>query len=91
MVTVLIIGQLQQHVDDSKFELELPPTATVKGLLDANEDKLGVVHSFAINGQLMVMINRKISTLESPLKDGDVLKLTYQANFSYEGARWHNP
>lgn len=91
MVTVMIIGQLQQHVDEPQLELELPSTPTVKGLLEANEDTLGVVGSFATNGQLMVTVNKKISTLESPLKDGDVVKLTYQANFSYEGARWHNP
>ncbi|GKS58752.1 hypothetical protein YTPLAS18_22790 [Nitrospira sp.] len=91
MVTVMIIGQLQQHVDEPQLELELPSNPTVKGLLEANEDALGVVGSFAISGQLMVTVNKKISTLESTLKDGDVVKLTYQANFSYEGARWHNP
>ena len=91
MVTIMIIGQLQQHVDEPQYDLDLPSTATVKGLLEANEDKLGVLNSFVASGQLMVTINKKISTLESPVKDGDVVKLTYQSNFSYEGVRWHNP
>lgn len=91
MVTVLIIGKLQQHVDEPSYELELPGAPTVKGLLEAHEDKFGALRQFIVDAQLMVTVNKKIGTLESALKDGDVIKLTYQSNFSYEGARWHNP
>ncbi len=91
MVTVLIIGQLQQHLPETTYELDVPPVATVKGLLEANDETLGVLQPLITRTQLMVTVNKKIGSLDSPIKDGDTVKLTYQANFSYEGARWHNP
>ncbi len=91
MVTVLIIGQLQQHLPDGRYEVEVPAVATVKGLLEANDETLGVLQPLITRTQVMVTVNRKIGSLDSPIKDGDTVKLTYQANFSYEGARWQNP
>lgn len=91
MVTVRIIGQLQQHVDDPQYDLDLAAPTTVKALLEAHEEKFGALRSFLSSSQLMVTINKKIGTLDSTVKDGDTIKLTYSANFSYEGARWHNP
>ena len=91
MVTVHIIGQLQQHVADPRYELDVSAPTTVKLLLEAHEEQLGALRPFVTSAQVMVTINKKIGTLDSPVKDGDTVKLTYSANFSYEGARWHNP
>ena len=36
-------------------------------------------------------VNRKVGSLDSKLKDGDVIKITHQFNPVFEGARWQNP
>jgi hypothetical protein len=43
------------------------------------------------NAGLLITINRKIGTADTIVKDGDAVKFTHQAVFSYDGARWHNP
>ncbi len=91
MVTVQVIGQLQQHLGDPHYELEVPGPTTVKALLEAHEEKFEGLRPFLTSSQLMVTVNKKIGTLDSIVKDGDTIKLTYSANFSYEGARWQNP
>jgi molybdopterin synthase sulfur carrier subunit len=92
MVTVLLFGlTLQQRVGESELRLEVPGPLTVKALLESNPDKLAGALSFMHKGELLVTVNKKVGSLESVVKDGDVVKLTHQTNPTYEGAMWHNP
>jgi molybdopterin synthase sulfur carrier subunit len=92
MVTVVLLGQtLRQSVDEPEFQLELPAPMSVKGLLEANRERLSGILPFAAKGELLVTVNRKVATLDSAVRDGDTIKLTHQFNPSYEGPTWQNP
>jgi molybdopterin synthase sulfur carrier subunit len=92
MVTVLLFGQtLLQSAEEPEFQFEVTGPTTVKGLLDANRSRLGGVIQFMGTGELLVTVNRKVGSLDSPVQDGDTVKLTHQFNPIYDGATWHNP
>jgi hypothetical protein len=40
---------------------------------------------------LLVTVNKKVGSLESMVKDGDIVKLTHQAHPIFDGAMWQNP
>ena len=63
---------------------------TVKSLLDTCR-RLKALTPFMNRGELLVTVNRKVGSLETLIRDGDVVKLTYQSNPAYEGAMWQNP
>ena len=92
MVTVRVFGQtLLPCVEESEMECELAGSPTVREFLEGDLETFGGLLTFLKKGELIVTINQKISTLESTLKDGDILKLTHQFNPELEGAMWHNP
>ena len=92
MVTVLLFGQtLRQSAEESEFQLDVTGPTTVKNLLEANRNRLSGVIPFMSKGELLVTVNRKVGTLDSPVQDGDTIKLTHQFNPTYDGATWHNP
>ncbi|MEW6544221.1 MAG: MoaD/ThiS family protein [Nitrospirota bacterium] len=92
MVTVVLFGQtLRQTVEEPEVQCEVSGPTTVRGLLEAHQDKLGSLLSLMNRGELMVTVNRKIGTLDSSVKDGDTVRLTHQFNPTFDGARWHNP
>ncbi len=92
MVTVVLLGQtLRQCVDEPELQVELAAPTSVKGLLAAHGERLRGIAPFIANGELMVTINRKVATLDSTVRDGDVLKLTHQSHPTYEGPMWQNP
>ena len=92
MVTIRVFGQvLLPCVDESEIQCEISAPVSVRALLEGNPEALGGLLEFLQKGELMVTINQKISTLESMVNDGDVVKLTHQFNPEHEGALWHNP
>jgi len=92
MVKIILYGMtLQQSTDESEYELAVAGPTTVRGLLEANQERLGAILGFMNKGELLVTINKKVGTLDSKVQDGDTIKLTHQFNPTYEGARWHNP
>jgi sulfur-carrier protein len=92
MVRVLLYGvMLRQAIDETELTCDLPQPATVKGLIEANGEKLAQVLSFAHRGELLITVNRKIATLDTSIRDEDVIKLTHQSHAAVDGARWHNP
>jgi molybdopterin synthase sulfur carrier subunit len=40
---------------------------------------------FVVRGELLVTVNRKVGSLDSVVKDGDVLKISHQSRASYDG------
>lgn len=92
MVTVLLFGlTLQQRVGESELQLDVACPMTVKALLEANQDKLAGALPFMNTGELLVTVNKKVGSLESVVKDGDLIKLTHQTHPQFDGAMWQNP
>ncbi len=88
MVKVLVFGQtLRNAVGESEFEIESADPTTVKKLVEAHPDQLGGLVSYMANREVLVTINKKVSTEDSAVKDGDVLKFSYQSRTSYDGTR----
>lgn len=91
MLKVLILGTtLRDTVGESELELDLSEPTPVKKCLEGHPELNGLL-PFMHRGELLVTVNKKVSTLDSTVKDGDILKLAHQSNPVYEGARWHNP
>jgi molybdopterin converting factor small subunit len=92
MVKVILFGvTLQQSMEESEYELSIDQPTTMRGLLEANKDRVGTLLELMNKGELLVTINKKVAAIDSKIQDGDVVKLTHQFNPTYEGARWHNP
>ena len=92
VVTVLLFGlTLQQSIGESELQLDVTGQVTVKGLLESNQDKLAGALPFMHTGELLVTVNKKVGSLESMVKDGDIVKLTHQAHPIFDGAMWQNP
>ncbi len=92
MVNVQLFGlTLLQAFKEHNFQLELPNEMLVKTFIEANPDTLGQLQGFIDRGEVLMTVNRKVGSLDSKLKDGDVIKITHQFNPVFEGARWQNP
>jgi molybdopterin synthase sulfur carrier subunit len=92
MVTVLLFGMtLRDTVGESELQIEVVSPITVKGLIESDTHRLIALLPFMNKGELLVTVNRKVGSLDSIVRDGDILKLTHQSNPVYEGAAWQNP
>jgi molybdopterin converting factor small subunit len=92
MVTVLLFGQsLKDTVGASELQFEITEGTTLKSLIDANPDPLEGLRLFLAKSEVLVTVNRKVAVIDSPIHDGDTIKLTHQTNPIFDGARWHNP
>ncbi len=88
MVTVLIFGHtLRNAVGESELEVDLAGATTVKKLIEANQDQLGALAQYMANREVLITINKKVSTEDSAVKDGDVVKFSFQSRTSYDGTR----
>ncbi len=76
MVKVLILGPtLQQRVTEPELDLDLDGPVAIKNLIEGNADLLDALAPFVVRGELLVTVNRKVGSLDSIVKDGDVLKI----------------
>lgn len=88
MVKVLVFGlTLRDAVGEHEIEVECDGPTTVKKLVEGNPDKLGALLQFMAMREVLIAINKKVSTEDSAVKDGDVVKLSYQSRTSYDGTR----
>jgi hypothetical protein len=86
MVKVLILGvTLQQQVPETELDLDLAAPMAIKTLLEAHPDQLATLAPYALRGELLVTVNRKVGSLDSLVRDGDVLKIAHQSRASYDG------
>ena len=86
MVKVLILGAtLQQRVSETELDLDVPGPTAIKTLLASHADQLAALTPYAERGELIVTVNRKVGSLDSMVKDGDVLKISHQSRASYDG------
>jgi molybdopterin synthase sulfur carrier subunit len=88
MVTVLVLGNiLREAVGESEIELTVAEPTTVKKLVEANRNRLGGLLRFIANREALITVNKKIGSDDSPVKDGDVVKVSFQSRASYDGTR----
>ena len=88
MVKVLVFGlTLRNAVGVHEIELEVAQPTTVKRMIDAHPDQLGALLPFMMQREVLVAVNKKVGSEDSPVKDGDVVKMTHQSKMSYDGVR----
>ena len=56
-------------------------------LIEANQAKLGALLQFIKSREALITINKKIGSEDSLVRDGDILKLSFQSRTSYDGTR----
>jgi len=88
MVTVLLFGQtLRDAVSESEIEVALQEPMTVKKLLESHPEQLGGLLPYLASREALIMINKKVGSEDSLVKDGDLVKLSFQSRTSYDGTR----
>lgn len=88
MVSIQIFGQtLCAVVDEGELEVSVTSPTTVSQLIEANQAKLGALLQFIKSREALITINKKIASEDSLVRDGDVLKLSFQSRTSYDGTR----
>ena len=88
MVLVQIFGQtLRACVEESELEVPVTGPTTVKQLIEANPAQLGALLQYVKSREALITINKKIGSEDSAVRDGDVVKLSFQSRVSYDGTR----
>ncbi len=88
MVSVQIFGQtLRAVVEESELEVPVTGPTTVKQLIEANSAQLGALLSYIKSREALITINKKIGSEDSSVRDGDVVKLSFQSRTTYDGTR----
>lgn len=88
MVTILVLGNtLRDAVGESEIEVGLTEPTTVKKLIEANPDQLGGLRRFLVERETLITVNKRIGSEDSPVKNGDVVKFSFQSRTSYDGTR----
>jgi molybdopterin synthase sulfur carrier subunit len=88
MVAVQIFGQtLRAVVDESELDVPVIGPMTVKQLIEANQAQLGGLLQYIKSREVLITINKKVGSEDSPVRDGDVVKFSFQSRTSYDGTR----
>ena len=88
MVSVQVFGQtLRAVIEESELEVPVAGPTTVKQLIEANLDQLGPLLQYIKSREALITINKKIGSEDSAVRDGDVVKLSFQSRTSYDGTR----
>jgi molybdopterin synthase sulfur carrier subunit len=88
MVSIQIFGQtLRSVVEESELEVRVTGPTTVKQLIEANPTRLGALLRYITSREALITINKKIGTEDSPVRDGDLVKISFQSRTTYDGTR----
>jgi molybdopterin synthase sulfur carrier subunit len=88
MVSVQIFGQtLRAIVDESELEVSVTGPTTVKQLIETNSAQLGALLQYIKSREALITINKKIGSEDSPVRDGDAVKFSFQSRDTYDGTR----
>lgn len=78
---------MREAVGEREVEAGVPGPLTVKQLVETNQARLGGLLRFIASGEALITVNRKIGTADSPVRDGDVVRFSFQSRASYDGTR----
>ena len=88
MVSIQIFGQtLRAVVEESELDVPVTGPTTVRQLIEANPAQLGALLPYIKSREALITINKKIGSEDSTIRDGDVVKLSFQSRTSYDGTR----
>ena len=88
MVKILVFGlTLRNAVGQNEIELQPVGLTSVKQIIESHLNELGALVPFMMNREVLITINKKVSTEDSIVKDGDTVKLSFQSRASYDGTR----
>lgn len=88
MVSVQIFGQtLRAVVDEYELGVAVTGPMTVKQLIEANQAQLGGLLPYIKSREALITINKKVGSEDSPVRDADVVKFSFQSRTSYDGTR----
>ncbi len=88
MVTVQVFGNtLRAAVEEAELVVSLAGPTTVIQLIETNRPRLGGLLGFVTSREVLITVNRKIGTVDSPVQDGDVVKFSFQSRATYDGTR----
>ena len=88
MITFLIFGRtLQNAVGETELTLEVAEPTTVRKLIEDQYDRLGGLLRFIASREAIITVNKKIGSEDSPVKDGDTVKVSFQGGAAYDGTR----
>jgi molybdopterin synthase sulfur carrier subunit len=88
MVTVLVLGNtLRDAIGEGQIEVEVAGPTTVKKLIESHPEQLSGLLRFMTSREVLITVNKKIGSEDSPVKDGDTVKLAHQSRTSYDGTR----
>ncbi len=88
MIVIQIFGHtLRAVVDENELEIPVAGPTTVKQLIEANPTQLGALLQYIKSREALITINKKIGSEDSPVRDGDIIKLSFQSHASYDGTR----
>ncbi len=88
MVTVQVLGNtLRDAVGESEIKVGLTDVTTVKKLVELNQEHLGGLLRFIASREALITVNKKIGAEDSLVKDGDMVKFSFQPHSSYDGTR----
>jgi sulfur-carrier protein len=88
MVSVRVFGQtLRAVVEESEVEVQVTGSTTVRQLIEAHPAQLGPLLQYIKRREALITINKKIGSEDSPVCDGDIVKLSFQSRASYDGTR----
>ena len=88
MVTVLVFGRtLQDAVGENEFSIATAEPTTVRKLIEANSEQLGPLLRFITSRESLIMVNKKVGTEDTVVKNGDTVKVSFQSHNAYDGTR----
>lgn len=88
MVTVLVLSAtLRDAVGEGEVQIPITGPTTVKKLVEGNQEQLGGLLPYLASREALITVNRRIGGEDSAVKDGDVVKFSFQSRASYDGTR----
>lgn len=85
MVTITLMGQLQSAEGERDLLCELAGSMTVRQVIQRQGDNLREILGLMREKKLMITVNKKIASEDTPVHDGDTIKLVPHDGMSVTG------
>lgn len=88
MVTIVVLGHtLREAVGAGEIEIDILGPTTIKQLIETHQDRLGGLLPYLVRREALITINKRVGTVDSLVKDGDIVKFAFQSHVVYDGPR----